>query len=96
MIKDNSQYLKAGSLFYKVLKKLIKASSCVWVRRPDSSSSFFWERVSEKDSRSSAKNWDRVMPNAVHTFSSEGTDGTMFFLYHEEIVDWVRPERSAS
>ena len=43
-----------------------------------------------------ANNWDKVIPNASQIFSSDGTVGTMSFLYHDEIVDCGKPERSAS
>lgn len=36
------------------------------------------------------------MPKAVHIFSNEGIEGIMFLRYHEEIVDWVKPDSSAS
>lgn len=37
-----------------------------------------------------------VMPKAVQIFSKDGTVGIMFLRYQEEIVDWGKPERSAS
>ena len=44
----------------------------------------------------SAKNCESVMPKAPHIFSNDANDGVMSFLYHEEIVDCGKPERSAS
>lgn len=45
---------------------------------------------------SSASSWDSVMPSAPQTFSSDGREGIIFLRYQEEMVDWGRPERSAS
>ena len=42
------------------------------------------------------KNCDSVSPNASQIFSREEKEGVMPFLYHEEMVDCGRPERSAS
>ena len=36
------------------------------------------------------------MPNAVQIFSKDGIVGIIFFRYHDEIVDWGKPDRSAS
>ncbi len=36
------------------------------------------------------------MPNASHMCSKDGMEGIIFFRYQEEIVDCVKPERSAS
>lgn len=36
------------------------------------------------------------MPNAVQIFSKDGIVGTIFFRYQDEMVDWGKPERSAS
>ena len=85
-----------GSRFYKVLKKSIKEASCSSVRWLDSFSNSFWFEVNEKLSSSVEKNCESVIPNALHIFSREGIEGTTFFLYHEEIVDCVRPDFSAS
>ena len=45
---------------------------------------------------SSTKNWDRVMSNALHIFFNDEMVGNIDFLYHEEIVDCVNPDCSAS
>ena len=45
---------------------------------------------------SCAKNCDNVTPKASQIFSSDANDGVIDFLYHEEMVDCGRPERSAS
>lgn len=45
---------------------------------------------------SSAKNCDSVMLNASQIRSSDVMDGSIFLRYHEEIVDCVRPDFSAS
>ena len=37
-----------------------------------------------------------VMPKAAHIYSRDGIVGTMFFRYHDEIVDCGSPERSES
>ena len=60
------------------------------------SSSSFCLAVKVTGSPFVANNWDKVIPNASQIFSSDGTVGTMSFLYHDEIVDCGRPERSAS
>ena len=36
------------------------------------------------------------MPNASQIWLRDGIVGSMFFRYQEEIVDWVRPDFSAS
>ena len=60
------------------------------------SRSFFWEAVRETIASPSAKSWDNVIPNALQIFSNEGMVGIMFLRYQDEMVDWGRPERSAS
>ena len=60
------------------------------------SSSSFCLAVRVTGLPSVTKSWDKVMPNASQIFSSDGTVGTISFLYHDEIVDCGRPERSAS
>ena len=60
------------------------------------SSNFRWDSVSETGALPSANNWDNVIPNAAQIFSREGMVGTMFFRYQDEMVDWGKPERSAS
>lgn len=47
-------------------------------------------------SSSSKKNCDKVIPKASHILVSEEMEGSIFFLYHEEIVDCVSPDFSAS
>lgn len=37
-----------------------------------------------------------MIPKASHIFDKEGMVGSIPFLYHEEIVDCVSPDRSAS
>lgn len=44
----------------------------------------------------SEKNCERVIPKASQIFSKDANEGVIFFLYHEEIVDCGKPERSAS
>jgi len=60
------------------------------------SKSFCWDSVRETEESPSANSWDKVMPNAVHIFSRDGIVGTMFLRYQEDMVDWGKPERSAS
>ena len=60
------------------------------------SRSFFWDSVRETVVSPSANNWDNVMPNATHIFSREGIVGTIFLRYQEDMVDWGKPECSAS
>nr|DAJ01148.1 MAG TPA: hypothetical protein [Caudoviricetes sp.] len=36
------------------------------------------------------------MPNALQIFSRDGIVGTMFFRYQDDMVDWGKPECSAS
>ncbi len=45
---------------------------------------------------SSRKNWDREIPKAPQTRSKEVMEGIISLRYHVEIVDWVRPDFSAS
>lgn len=54
------------------------------------------ESVRETGASFSANSWESVIPNAAHIFSREGTVGTIFLRYHEDIVDCGSPERSAS
>lgn len=82
--------------YYNVLKKAISASCCSSLSRPASSSRVRCTGVREKEVSSVEKNWARVIPNAWQIFSRDGMDGTRFLRYHEEIVDWVRPDSSAS
>ena len=60
------------------------------------SSNFRWDSVRETGASPSAKKWDKVIPNAAQIFSKEGMVCTMFFRYQDEMVDWGKPERSAS
>ena len=60
------------------------------------SSSFFCFVVKVTGLPFVANNCDKVIPNASQIFSSDGTVGTMSFLYHDEIVDCGKSERSAS
>lgn len=47
--------------------------------------------VRDMASDPSAKNWDRVIPNPVHTFSRVCIVGVCFLRYQVEIVDCVNP-----
>lgn len=60
------------------------------------SSSSFWSSVRETGVSPSDNNWESVIPKAWQIFFKEGMVGTIFFRYHEEIVDCGSPERSAS
>ena len=60
------------------------------------SSSLRWEAVRDTDSSPSANSWDSVIPKAVQIFSSDGTVGIIFLRYQDEIVDWGKPDSSAS
>ena len=51
------------------------------------SGSDFCTGVSVTVFSSKAKNWESVMPKAVHSFSSDGIVGRIFLRYQEEIVD---------
>lgn len=44
----------------------------------------------------SASSWERVIPKAAQIFFNDGIVGTIFFRYQEDMVDWGKPERSAS
>ena len=59
-------------------------------------SSSFWDFVRVTGSSSPANNWERVMPNAVQIFFREATVGSVPLQYQEDMVDWGRPDCSAS
>lgn len=69
---------------------------CASVRQFHLSNILRCEGVRTTLSSPSAKNCESVMPKASHIFSNDANDGVMSFLYHEEIVDCGKPERSAS
>ena len=71
-------------------------SCCSAVRQFQRSSISRWGGVSEMLSSLSAKSWERVMPKASQIFSMDAREGVIFFLYHDEMVDCGRPDRSAS
>ena len=82
--------------YYILSIKAKTTACCSSLSLAQRSRSFFWDSVRETVVSPSANNWDSVMPNAAQIFSSDGIVGTMFLRYHEEIVDWGRPECSAS
>ena len=84
--------------FYNYILSISAKTTACWsaVNLDKRANSFCWESVREAGASPSANNWDSIMPHAAQIFSSDGIVGTMFLRYHEEIVDWGRPERSAS
>ena len=44
----------------------------------------------------SKKNWDNVIPKALHICSKEDIEGVMLFLYQEETVEYGSPACFAS
>jgi len=69
---------------------------CSRLSRDHRSRSFLCSLVNDTGSFPSENNCDSVIPKAVQIFSKEGTVGTMFFRYHDEIVDCGKPECSES
>ena len=73
-----------------------KAACCTDVRQFHLSNISRCAGVRATRMSSCAKNCDNVTPKASQIFSSDANDGVIDFLYHEEMVDCGRPERSAS
>ena len=74
----------------------VKAACCADVRQFHLSNISRCAGVRATRMSSCAKNCDNVTPKASQIFSSDANDGVIDFLYHEEMVDCGRPERSAS
>ena len=74
-------------IFYILSININTAACCSSVNLDQLSRSFFWLSVRETVFSSSANNCESVIPKAIQIFSSEGTVGTIFLRYHEEMVD---------
>ena len=83
-------------LFYILSIKANTTACCSSLNLDHRSRSFLCESVRETGESSSANSWESVIPKAMQIFSNDAIVGTIFLRYHEEIVDWGKPERSAS
>ena len=86
----------ALSIHIIVSMSAAKAACCTDVRQFHLSNISRCAGVRATRMSSCAKNCDNVTPKASQIFSSDANDGVIDFLYHEEMVDCGRPERSAS
>lgn len=84
------------SIHIIVSMRAAKAACCTDVRQFHLSNISRCAGVRATRMSSCAKNCDNVTPKASQIFSSDANDGVIDFLYHEEMVDCGRPERSAS
>ena len=76
--------------------KFIMISCWLVVKVDQLSNIFFCSGVRQIRSSPSAKNWDKVIPKPLHTFSKVGSVGTWFLRYQVDIVDCVKPEYLAN
>lgn len=82
--------------FQMLLNNFKNSACCVSVNAAQQSSNSFWSADRDIVSSSSAKNWERVIPNPQHTFSNVCIVGSCCFRYHVEIVDCDKPECCAN
>ena len=85
-----------GGTFY-ILSISAKTTACCSSLSLDQRfSNFRWDSVRETGASPSANSWESVIPKAAQIFSRDGIVGIMFLRYQDEMVDWGKPERSAS
>lgn len=84
-------------LCYKLFKNFNNASYCSGVSLSEIVNNVAWRSFNKIAwELSSKKNCDTDIPKASHIFIREGIVGNIPLRYHEEIVDCVSPDFSAS
>ena len=81
---------------HRLSKNTSSDSLCPGGSRSQPRSSRLWSSVSEPDPFESSKNCDMVMPSPLQIFSRDPMEGSMSFLYQEEMVDCEISDASAS
>lgn len=89
--------IKRYDLHYFILSISVKTISCCSLLNPAHRfNSFCWDFVSKTALFPLENNWESVISNTAQIFSRDRIVGTAFFVYQEDMVDWGKPERSAS